>query len=291
MDLQIVIFSIVLAFIFMWVQSLYWEIGYRVWVTAALIIGLSTAAVVNWITSWAPGIGLFPQILIEGGVIVVMAGAALMVYFFRDPERIPLEEDGVIISPADGKVIYVRKVEEENHFVSIKAGTRYSLEELLQTQWPFRGGHLIGIEMNVLDVHVNRAPIGGSVVLCKSIKGGFPGLGKANAEIRSQRAAILIDDGNVLVGVVQIASRFVRGIVSYVKEGQQVAIGQRIGMIRFGSQVDLVIPDSVDYEIVIKPGQVVRAGVTVVAKYGQEAGSSAHMLHGQLVTRRQGDDI
>jgi phosphatidylserine decarboxylase len=269
MDLQIVISSFALALVFMWVQSLYWEINYRVWITAALIIGLTTAVSVNWIISWAPSLGLVFQILIECVLIGVMAVAAMLIWFFRDPERVPPEKDNVILSPADGKIIYVKEVEEESHFVSIKAGTRYSLEELFQTQWPFRGGHLIGIEMNVLDVHVNRAPIEGRVVLSKSIKGGFPGLGKPNAEIRSQRAATIIDDGNIMVGVVQIASRFVRGIVSYVKEGQQVTIGQRIGMIRFGSQVDIAIPDSVDFQIPVKPGQAVKAGLTVLARYGQ----------------------
>jgi len=286
MDLQIVVSSVALAFVFMWVQFLYWEMPYRVWVTSAVIVGLTTATVMNWVISWAPGFGLASQILIECGIIVLISGTALMVYFFRDPERVPPEEEGVILSPADGKVIYVKKVEEENHFVSIKAGTRYPLEELLQAQWPFRGGHLIGIEMNVLDVHVNRAPMGGRVTLCKKIKGGFPGLGKANAEVRSQRAAILIDDGNVLVGVVLIASRFVRGIVSYVKDGQQVAIGQRIGMIRFGSQVDLVIPDCIDYEITVKPGQVVRAGLTVMARYGEKISSqSIHV--GQAISYKE----
>ena len=269
MDLQIFIPSIVLALVFMWVQSLYWEIRYRVWITAALVIGLSTAAVVSWISSWAPSLGLAPQLLIECGLIGVMAVAVLLTWFFRDPERVPPEKDGVILSPADGKIIYVKEVEDENHFVSIKAGTRYSLEELFEAQWPFRGGYLIGIEMNVLDVHVNRAPIGGRVILRKSIKGGFPGLGKPNAEIRSQRAATIIEDGNILVGVVQIASRFVRGIVSYVKEGQHVTIGQRIGMIRFGSQVDIAIPDLVDCEIAVKPGQTVRAGLTVIARSRQ----------------------
>jgi phosphatidylserine decarboxylase len=269
MDLQIVVSSVTLAFVFMWVQSLYWAMPYRVWVTSALIIGLTTATVMSLIVSWAPGLGRIFQILIECGLIVIISGAAMMLYFFRDPERIPPEEDGVILSPADGRVIYVKKVEGESHFVSIKAGTRYPLEELIQTQWPSRGGHLIGIEMNVLDVHVNRAPIAGRIALCKKIKGGFPGLGKPNAEVRSQRAVIVIDAGNVMVGVVQIASRFVRGIVSFVKEGQQVAMGERIGMIRFGSQVDLAIPDSVDYEIVVEPGHVVRAGLTVLARYGQ----------------------
>jgi phosphatidylserine decarboxylase len=270
MDLTILMSSIVLSSTFMWVQSLYWEIRYRVWVSTALIIGVITAATVHWITSWVPGLGLIFQILIECVLITLMAVAAVLTWFFRDPERVPPEKHGVILSPADGKIIYVKEVENESHLVSIKAGTRYSLEELFQTKWPFRGGHLIGIEMNVLDVHVNRAPIEGQVVHSKKIKGGFPGLGKPNAEIRSQRAATIIKNGKMSVGVVQIASRFVRGIVSYVKESQQVTIAQRIGMIRFGSQVDLAIPDSVDYEISVKPGQVVRAGLTVLARYGEE---------------------
>ena len=269
MELQIVVSSLALALVFMWVQSLYWAMPMRVWVTSALIIGLTTATVASLIVSLAPGLGLIWLILIEGLLIVISAVAALMLYFFRDPERVPPEEDGVILSPADGKVIYVKKVEVENHFVSVKAGTRYPLEELIQTQWPSRGGHLIGIEMNVLDVHVNRAPIGGRIALCKKIQGGFPGLGKPNAEVRSQRAVTLIDDGKISVAVVQIASRFVRGIVSYVKEGQEVALGERIGMIRFGSQVDLAIPDSVAYAVAVEPGQTVKAGQTVLARFGQ----------------------
>jgi phosphatidylserine decarboxylase len=92
-------------------------------------------------------------------------------------------------------------------------------------------------------------------------------LGKPNAEVRSQRAAILIKGGDVLVGVVLIASRFVRGIVPYVKEGQEVALGERIGMIRFGSQVDLAIPDSVACAVAVEPGQPVKAGQTVLARY------------------------
>jgi phosphatidylserine decarboxylase len=269
MELQIVISSFALAFVFMWIQSLYWALPMRVWVTSALVIGLTTATAMTLITGWAPGLGMVLRILIEGVLVVITALAALMLFFFRDPERIPPEEDGVILSPADGQVIYVKKVEPGSHFVSIKAGTKYPLEELIQNPWPAQGGHLIGIEMNVMDVHVNRAPVAGRVTLCKEIKGGFPGLGKQNAEIRSQRAVTLIDAGNLTVAVVQIASRFVRGIVSYVKEGQEVAIGERIGMIRFGSQVDLAIPDAVDYAIAVEPGQVVRAGQTVLVRYGQ----------------------
>lgn len=275
MELQIAVSSLALAFVFMWVQSLYWMMPMRVWVTSALIIGLTTSTAMILIAGWAPGLGAFARIVIEGVLVVVTAVAALMIYFFRDPERIPPDEDGAILSPADGKVIYVRRIEAGSHFVSIKAGTKYPLEELIQTEWPYRGGLLIGIEMSVLDVHVNRAPIAGRVTFTRTIKDGFPGLGKQNAEIRSQRAAILIKGGDVLVGVVLIASRFVRGIVSYVKEGQEVAIGERIGMIRFGSQVDLAIPDSVACAVAVEPGQTVIAGQTILARYQQDHGQES----------------
>ncbi len=128
MDLIILISSIILSLAFMWVQSLYWEIRYRVWITTALIIGLITTATVNWITSWVPGLGLFSQILIECGLISLITVAAVLTWFFRDPERVPPEKDGIILCPADGKIIYVKEVENESHFVSIKAGTRNSLE-------------------------------------------------------------------------------------------------------------------------------------------------------------------
>lgn len=269
MELQIVVSSLALAFVFMWIQSLYWVMPLRVWLSSALIIGLSTATAMTLIAGWAPGLGLFARIVIEGILVVIFAVAALLLFFFRDPERIPPDEAGVLLSPADGTVLYVRKIEPGSHFVSVKAGTKYPLEELIQGPWPAQGGSLIGIEMNVLDVHVNRAPIAGRIALCKKIPGGFPGLGKPNAEVRSQRAVTLIEDGTISVAVVQIASRFVRGIVQYVKEGQEVALGERIGMIRFGSQVDVAIPDAVDSVIAVEPGQIVRAGQTVLARYGQ----------------------
>ena len=89
----------------------------------------------------------------------------------------------------------------------------------------------------------------------------------------------------MLVGVVQIASRFVRGIVSYVKEGQPVEIGQRIGMIRFGSQVDVVIPALTDCRIEVEPGQPVKAGITVMARFGSKVAPRSAPAARELVTR------
>ena len=268
-ELQIIISSVILTLLLLGVNSIYWDIGYKVWITAAVLIGLATSAVMYGIISWQPDLGPVPMLLLECVFIVVITVAAVLVWFFRDPARSPVEKDGVILSPADGKIIYVKRIEDDSNIVSVKSGTRFKLDELLQAQWPFKGGYLIDILMYITDVHVNRSPIEGKVVLRKHIGGGFQGLGKPNAQIRSERFTTVIENGKMTVAVVQIASRFVRRIVSYVKEEQPVQLGERIGMIRFGSQVDVAIPYLENSQIVTEVGDTVRAGVTVIARYGQ----------------------
>jgi phosphatidylserine decarboxylase len=267
-ELQIIISSMLIALLFLGVQSLYWGIHFKVWIPAAVLVGVVTAAVMHGITSWRPNLGLVPMLLLECVFIEVIAAVALLTYFFRDPPRSSTEREGVVLSPADGKIIYVKRVNDESQIVSVKAGTRFPLDELLHTQWPFKGGYLVGILMNVMDVHVNRSPIEGKVVFRKHIGGKFIGLGKPNTEVRSERFTTIIENGKITVAVVQIASRFVRRIVSYVKDLQPIHLGQRIGMIRFGSQVDIVIPNAENLQIVAEPNATVRAGVTIIARYG-----------------------
>ena len=128
-------------------------------------------------------------------------------------------------------------------------------------------GILIGIAMNFLDVHVNRSPIGGRVSLLKHIKGLFISLKKKEAVIQNERVLTIIDNRSIKIGIVQIASRLVRKITPYIKEGQEVRKGQRIGMIRFGSQVDLCLPDLPSLRLNVSPGDKVKAGVSVVATF------------------------
>jgi phosphatidylserine decarboxylase len=152
--------------------------------------------------------------------------------FFRDPDRKP-DGEGVL-SPADGKVTVLR--EEE-------------------------GRLRLGIFMNLYDVHVNRAPVGGEVVGSEHREGGHrPAFSKKSE--RNERVVTQID-GYV---VVQIAGAFARRITSYVGEGDTVERGDRIGVIAFGSRVDVVFPESYEREdIVVKKGDRVRAGETVLA--------------------------
>ncbi len=122
--------------------------------------------------------------------------------------------------------------------------------------------------MNILNVHVNRAPIEGKITLCKRTKGRFMSLRKQESEILNERVTTVISNGTFSVGVIQISSRLVRKIVSYFKKGDRLKIGQRLGAIVFGSQVDVVIPELNNLEIEVNPGEKVKAGISVIARYG-----------------------
>lgn len=196
----------------------------------------------------------------------VLASSALVtaLAFFRDPDRVVPDAPGVIVSPADGRVLYVRTVARGEVPPVQKRGRPLGLRELAAIDI-CESGHLIGIGMHLLDVHVNRAPIAGRVTTLKHVPGSFLSLKVDGATAANERLTTVIDDDEMRVGVVQIASRLVRRIVSYVQQGDHVVVGQRIGMIRFGSQVDVIVPAFPRTRIVVRPGDAVRAGSSVLA--------------------------
>lgn len=203
--------------------------------------------------------------------MAIASGLGLLAYrFYRDPEREIPDRDDVILSPADGTVLYVRESQNGMIPVSSKNGRSYSLEELAKTKLQSGDAYVIGIAMNFLDVHVNRAPIRGHVSLQRHFPGTFASLKNAQALTENERATTVIERDDLQVGVVQIASRLVRQIVSYVKEGEDVVAGQRIGVIRFGSQVDLIIPKRDRISVMVEPGEYVTAGETMMAKVSPE---------------------
>lgn len=241
-----------------------WQLGvHRVAifvVVAATLSGLFVAFVSNFLA-------INP--LLRPGLVwlltISIALAMLAYRFYRDPERSVPDRTDVIVSPADGEVIYVRTSHAGTLPVTTKHGKHYTLHDLTRTSLHTEEAIVIGIGMNFLDVHVNRAPIAGQVTLRRHFAGLFGSLRLPEMVFENERATTVIARDDLEVAVVQIASRLVRQIASFVREGQQVALAQRIGVIRLGSQVDLVLPVREDLQVMVKPGQRVSAGESVLA--------------------------
>jgi phosphatidylserine decarboxylase len=149
--------------------------------------------------------------------------------------------------------------------IATKGGRQYALEELTRTPLQSMNAIVVGISLSLMDVHVNRAPIGGRVTVQRHHRGSFASLRRPESAFENERATTVIERGGLEIAVVMIASRLVRRISSYVQEGQLVACGERIGAIRFGSQVDLVLPAEKGLVLHVQPGDRVAAGESVVA--------------------------
>jgi phosphatidylserine decarboxylase len=195
---------------------------------------------------------------------LVLAGGMLAYRFYRDPDRTPPDRDDVVVSPADGHVLYVRRSERGRVPAATKGARDHALDELTHTPMHLDEAIVVGIGLSFLDVHVNRSPVAGRVRVERH-RGGFASLRRPEAALENERATLVVERPALVVGVVLIASRLVRRVVTYVHEGEQVALGQRIGMIRFGSQVDVVLPLAATAEVRVEPGERVRAGETIVA--------------------------
>jgi phosphatidylserine decarboxylase len=264
MSIWIVIAGLILSLLTLGPLSIKWELEKRITIPTAVFIGLISGCIAYGIDIvW--DISFYHILLIEILLIGVISSSLLLWRFYRDPERIPPEDENVILSPADGKVIYIKKIEKGQIPFSDKKGKKFSLSDFIQTGILPQGGYLIGIAMTYLDVHVNRAPISGRISLLKYIKGNFISLKKKEAVVQNERNLIIIDNEYFKLGIVQIASRLVRKIIPYIHEGQEVRKGTRIGVIRFGSQVDLILSDLPKIHIKVIPGDKVKAGLSIIA--------------------------
>jgi phosphatidylserine decarboxylase len=207
------------------------------------------------------------RILIIGSVTILLLLASLLFLFFRNPERIPPADPNAILCPADGIVRYALSFGSDGAVEIEKQGRKIEIDEIIKGALNIRDGVHIGIEMRVIDVHVNRSPIDGVIIRQKHFPGSFRSLRDLRALPENERVVTLIDNKQYRIVLVQIASRLVRRIVSYFEEGAAVQRGQRIGMIRFGSQVDLILPRIKGLELLIQKGQKVKAGETIIATY------------------------
>lgn len=195
-------------------------------------------------------LGLFIILLgFWAGWFFILVGAVLtgfFAYFFRDPERVPAETGDVIISPADGRIISLERVREESF-----------LKQPVQK---------LSIFMNVFDVHVNRAPVAGQVLATEYRPGRYLAASRPDAPEQNEQLAVhLKTPAGVDVVMVQIAGLLARRIISYVREGDRLERGERVGLICFGSRVDLYLPEGC--QVQVRLGQKVKAGSSVIGRW------------------------
>ncbi len=185
--------------------------------------------------------------------LIPVALAAFFLWFFRDPERRIPEGDGLIVSPADGKV-------EGAEWIETSSGSRLR----------------VTIFLSVVDVHVNRVPISGRVTLVEYRSGEFRNAMDPESAVVNEQTLIVIEDGAFTVSFKQIAGLLARRIVCNLKAGDRGLRGQRMGMIKFGSRVDVLMP--ADVELRVKPGERVKGGSSILGVlpgYGGEAAKRA----------------
>ena len=164
-------------------------------------------------------------------------------YFFRDPERVISDAEDVVISPADGKVILVEKMFDD----------RFVNEHVFK----------VSIFMSVFDVHVNRLPFSGQVEKVQYKAGSFYAANTDQGGLSNEHCAVLFTTSkNFRYAVVQIAGLVARRIVCWAEKGDTVKRGERFGLIRFGSRVDIYLPQNMQLEV--RSGQRVRAGETII---------------------------
>lgn len=169
-----------------------------------------------------------------------------VVSFFRDPERNVPEGDRNILAPADGKVILVEE----------KEGTPFSSARSIR----------VSIFMSVFNCHINRIPASGVVRKIVYRPGAFFAADKDRASTQNESNALLLfTDGGEEIGVVQIAGLIARRIVCWVKPGQRLERGERIGLIRFGSRVDLYLPPEV--KLKVRRGDRVKGGLSIIGEW------------------------
>ena len=188
------------------------------------------------------------SLIFQYTVVFVMGIAAIFVlYFFRDPDRTLPPGEYLVVSPADGKIVLIKELYE----------SEYLNAEAVQ----------VSIFMSPLNVHVNRFPISGHVEYFKHIPGKFTVAYHDKSSDVNERTLIGIENSGYKILFKQVAGTIARRIVADIKLGQQVTMGKRLGMIKFGSRVDVIMPKNTT--ISVKLDDRVKAGESVLATYTQ----------------------
>ena len=193
------------------------------------IFPLAVLTGIFWALSWFWVTGLFVGLFL------------FVTWFFRDPERSIPEDPNAIVSPGDGKIVEI--ISEKDPLLD-EAYTRVS------------------IFLNVFNVHVNRVPISGKIQATRYNPGKFFNAASHKASLDNEQSAILLNNGHVTILVKQIAGLIARRIVCWAKEGDEYQRGQRFGLIRFGSRVDIFLPEGTDIKVEI--GDIVSGGSSII---------------------------
>ncbi|RMF59708.1 MAG: phosphatidylserine decarboxylase family protein [Calditrichaeota bacterium] len=202
------------------------------------------------------GLVLFTGIVLAGAIVTarvhlqILSGISLLltllvVNFFRDPERTIPEGEDYILSPADGKVVEIRREFEDTY---LKGETTR-----------------VSIFLSIFDVHINRVPMSGRVEYFRYRKGSFVQAYKSEASEVNEQTAIGIENGSRKILFKQIAGILARRIVCNIREGNTVRSGERFGMIKFGSRVDIFVPENVELRVALN--QKVKGGESIIGVF------------------------
>jgi phosphatidylserine decarboxylase len=184
-----------------------------------------------------------PALALSVAALVLLLLAVFMAYFFRDPKRVAPSEQDLVVSPADGRVTRVEKLSpNESHSPTV-----------------------VSIFLSPFDVHINRSPIAGTIVDVTYTKGRFKSATSDQASLVNEQNALTIQGEKMTLVCKQIAGVLARRIVCWKRPGDSLALGERFGLIKFGSRTDLVLPPEV--EVSVNVGERVRGGVTVIGRY------------------------
>jgi phosphatidylserine decarboxylase len=189
----------------------------------------------------ALGFGLRWTAAAWAGMVLLLL-AAFIAYFFRDPERAIPADPAAIVSPADGRVM-----------------------EVVEESYDGRAGRRISIFLAIWNVHVNRAPVAGRIERIEYRPGKFYAAMRSRASVENEQNVIRLSTPRGEVIFKQIAGWVARRVVCWKKPGDQLATGERIGLIRFGSRMDIWLPEGA--EIVVKPGEHVAGGSSILARW------------------------
>lgn len=208
------------------------------------LIGIAAAAIVIAVALIAELWWVYFFCILPAGLV------GFSIFFFRDPRRTVPRDPTVVVAPADGKITEIAEVQEDSY---------------LNTS-----ARKLGIFLSLLNVHLNRAPYSGTVEYLKYQPGKFLNAGdpKSSQVNESNAIGIVTDKCRILMR--QISGVLARRIVCKVNEGDQVDIGQKIGMIKFGSRTELYVPLDARFELQVEVGQKVKAGETIIGVFHTE---------------------